>query len=234
MCIRDRGSSTYLFIVADGMGGHSAGEVASNLAVAEIVSYVKENVMEVRQKGLDIAELIKNAILHANDQIYKKSLQHSECLGMGTTLSMVLALDNMLYIGHVGDSRVYIIRDQSIIRLTEDHSLVAELVKNGTIKPEDASNHPQKNIITRAVGTEYTIEVDSSSFELNDGDTIILCTDGLTNQISDRDILNIVMEAPGIDVAAEKLISTAKDSGGYDNITVVVIKNCKGGDCNDR
>ncbi|MGB7604041.1 MAG: Stp1/IreP family PP2C-type Ser/Thr phosphatase [Lutisporaceae bacterium] len=228
----------YLCIVADGMGGRNAGEVASSMAVHEIVEFIKEQYMSVLIENetdeSKIFELIKDAIVYSNDKIYKKSLLTSECVGMGTTLSMILVKDNSLYYGHVGDSRIYIIRENEIARITEDHSLVAELVKQGSIKPEEANSHPQKNIITRAVGTEYGIEVDIGKQDIIEGDYILLCTDGLSNLISDKEMLNLVFEASDVDQACEKLINKAKENGGFDNITVVVIHNDKGGDCNDR
>jgi len=228
----------YLCIVADGMGGRNAGEVASSMAVQEIVEFVKEKYIEVltekRITEEKIFDLVREAIYYSNDKIYKKSLLNSEFLGMGTTLSMILIKDSNLYYGHVGDSRIYLIRKNEITKLTEDHSLVAELVKQGTIKPEEAVSHPQKNIITRALGTEYEIEVDLGKQEIIEGDYILLCTDGLSNLISDNEIMELVLSSAGVEKACESLISKAKENGGFDNITVVVIHNDKGGDCSDR
>jgi PPM family protein phosphatase len=147
---------------------------------------------------------------------------------------MILIKDNNIFYGHVGDSRIYIIRKNKITKLTEDHSLVAELVKQGTIKPEEAVMHPQKNIITRALGTEYNIEADLGKHEMLDEDYILLCSDGLTNLITDSEMMKIVLSAKDVDQACENLIDKAKENGGFDNITVVVIHNSKGGDCNDR
>lgn len=228
----------YLCIVADGMGGRKAGEVASSMAVHEIVEYIKEkhlNVLIEENINEDkVFELIRDGIHYSNDKIYKKSLLNSECVGMGTTLSMILIRQNYLYYGHVGDSRIYLIRKNEITRLTEDHSLVAELVKQGTIKPEEANSHPQKNIITRALGTEYSIEVDLGKQSIETGDYVLLCTDGLSNLVEDDEIMNTVLTAPTVEQACDSLIQKARDNGGYDNITVVVIHNDEGGDCNDR
>lgn len=221
----------YLHIVADGMGGHNAGEVASSMAVKAITEYIEENIEELKKEDKDIQDLIRNSILYANDKVYKTSIIKSNCLGMGTTLSMVLLKQNRVFIGHVGDSRVYLIRGKSISRLTEDHSLVAELVKSGTIKPEEADHHPQKNVITRALGTEYTLEPDIIQYELNSEDFILICTDGLSNAVSEEEIALTVTGSSDIEEACRLLLEKAKDNGGYDNITAVIIQMCKGGDC---
>jgi PPM family protein phosphatase len=228
----------YLCIVADGMGGRNAGEVASSMAVHEIVEFIKEKYINVLMEQ-DISEekifdLIKSAIYYSNEKIYKKSILNSEYVGMGTTLSMVFIMNNNLYYGHVGDSRIYLIRKNEITKLTEDHSLVAELVKQGTIKPEEAFSHPQKNIITRALGTEYDIEADLGKQVIENGDYLLLCTDGLSNLIKDDEIMELVIAAEDVEQACENLINKAKENGGFDNITVVVIHNNKGGDCIDR
>jgi len=222
--------NSYLHIVADGMGGHNAGEVASSMAVQEIAAFIKNSIETLKLGDREIQDLIRNAILHANDKVYKTSIVRSNCLGMGTTLSMVLAKDRRLYIGHVGDSRVYLIREKVISRLTEDHSLVAELIKAGTIKPEEANNHPQKNVITRALGTEYTLEPDISQCDMQDGDFILICTDGLSNAVHEEEMVNAIANASDLNEACELLVSKAKESGGFDNITAVVIQMCKGGD----
>ena len=172
--------------------------------------------------------------MRANDIIYKTSLIESNCTGMGTTLSMALIKDNAMYAGHVGDSRIYLIRDKEIKRLTEDHSLVAELIKNGSIKPEEAKNHPQKNVITRALGTEYTLDVDVFRYELKDGDYMLFCTDGLSNLVSESEIMASIKNAKDIDEASEVLMDKAKEKGGFDNITVIIIHMCKGGEPDGR
>lgn len=226
--------NTYLYIVADGMGGHNAGEVASSMAVQETTSYIKQNFEKITSGDEDILDLIRKAVLRANDIIYKTSLIESNCTGMGTTLSMALIKDNAMYAGHVGDSRIYLIRDKEIKRLTEDHSLVAELIKNGSIKPEEAKNHPQKNVITRALGTEYTLDVDVFRYELKDGDYMLFCTDGLSNLVSESEIMASIKNAKDIDEASEVLMDKAKEKGGFDNITVIIIHMCKGGESDGR
>lgn len=236
--IKNSTADLYLCVVADGMGGHNAGEVASAMAVQKIVEFVREKYIGVLTE-LDITEekifgLINDAIYYSNDKIYKKSLLNAECIGMGTTLSMILIKDNSLYYGHVGDSRIYIIRKDEIVRLTEDHSLVEELVKKGIIKPEEAASHPQKHVMTRALGTEYDIEADLGKQDLSEGDYVLLCTDGLSNLVNDNEIKEIVLKAENVEQACSNLINKAKENGGFDNITVVVVHNSKGGDSDDR
>ena len=228
------GDGSYLYIVADGMGGHNAGEVASSMAVQEVASHIRENIGLLKLGDKEIRDLIRNAIVYANEKIYKTSIIRSNCLGMGTTLSMVLVRDNRIYIGHVGDSRIYLIRENIISRLTEDHSLVAELVKAGTIKPEEANNHPQKNVITRALGTEYTIEPDVSQCDIQNDDFILICTDGLSNAVYEKDMAYVLSNTSDLNEACELLIDKAKEKGGFDNITAVIFQMCKGGDNDDR
>ncbi len=226
-----------LFIVADGMGGHNAGEVASSMAIDEIAGYIIDRYAKLDKNEdfeIGINTLIKEAISHANDKIYKKSLLESSCFGMGTTLSLVFIINYAVYIGHIGDSRIYLIRNNTITRLTDDHSLVAELVKNGTIKPEEAHNHPQKNIITRSLGTEYSIQSDAKQLIANEGDLLLICSDGLTNMLEDEEILNIVNNIGNIDRSCIELINEAKNRGGNDNITAIVIQIGKGGEADDR
>lgn len=225
---------SYLDIVADGMGGHNAGEVASSMAVQEISAYIRENIEAIKLGDKEIQDLIRNAMLYANDKVYKTSIVKSNCLGMGTTLSMVLIKGRELYIGHVGDSRVYLIRENEISQLTEDHSLVAELIKSGTIKPEEANNHPQKNVITRALGTEYTLEPDIIRCDMESGDFILICTDGLSNAVKDEDMVNTIVNTSDLDEACKLLVKKAKENGGFDNITAVVIQMCEGGGYNGR
>jgi len=225
---------SYLYIVADGMGGHNAGEVASSMAVQEVASYIRQNIEILELCDKEILDLIRNAIFCANDKVYKTSILNSNCLGMGTTLSMVLVKGSTIYIGHVGDSRVYHIRGNEIERLTEDHSLVAELIKSGSIRPEDAKDHPQKNVITRALGTEYNIDPDVSQKDVENGDFILICTDGLSNVVNEEYMAYALVNTSDLNDSCELLINKAKESGGFDNITAVVIHICKGGDYNGR
>lgn len=223
----------YLCIIADGMGGHNAGEVASRMAVNEINEFIEKNLNEQEYNNLkDYEDLIKKAFLHANEKVYKKSMDSKECIGMGTTLTVILIIENNMIIGHVGDSRVYIIRNESMERITSDHSYVAELIKNGTIKPEEASKHPQKNLITRAIGTGEKIDVDINVFGIKNGDNILMCTDGLSNMLDEDEILNIVKSDKKLEERCSELIDLANNKGGYDNITVIIVEIDEGGAIN--
>jgi len=222
-------SKAYLYIVADGMGGHNAGEIASSMAVDLVAAHIKQN-CGMLEDGKGAQELIRSAVQKANRIVFEASISQSSYSGMGTTLSMALIIDRILYVAHVGDSRIYLVRKSNIKKLTEDHSLVAELLKTGSIKPEEASNHPQRNVITRALGTESTIEVDVFQWELEWDDYIIICTDGLSNMVSEEEMLSSINNSKDINEACDLLIDRAKEKGGFDNITVIIIQMCKGGE----
>lgn len=212
-----------LLIVADGMGGHNAGEVASKIAVKSIAGHIQKNI----RYGIsynEAAELIKDAVLAANRDIYAESRNNIVYSGMGTTVTIAMVNKSTVLIGHVGDSRAYMLKDGKLKRITNDHSLVAEMVKSGTITELEAQNHPQKNIITRALGTSESVEVDIEAISIGDNDTIVLCTDGLSNMICDSKIEEILLNNEDVQAAAKELISLANKLGGYDNITVVIGK----------
>ena len=213
-----------LFIVADGMGGHKAGEVASKDAVNAVVKHITNNFESYVNENGNLLNLFKESILWANHAIFEKSLTDASLDGMGTTLAAVLIHNNKLYIGHVGDSRVYAVRRNNIYQLTRDHSYVEHLVENGTITRDQAANHPQRNIITRALGCEEIVEIDVSIRKFFDKDTFIICSDGLTNYISDNQIMDKVRSLDSCQQIAEDLVKMANDAGGNDNITVVIIK----------
>lgn len=212
-----------LFIVADGMGGHKAGEVASKMAVDIIVEVVSRSSKNGYEE-ISISNIIRKAVEEANEKIFDKSLSSTKYNGMGTTLTMAYLTDENITIGHIGDSRAYIARGDEFIQLTEDHSLVAELVKNGSISAEEALYHPQKNIITRAVGTSKYIDTDIVIAQVIKNDIILLCTDGLTNMVDDMEIKNMIQNTNDMQVLCESLINKANDLGGVDNITAIAIK----------
>lgn len=213
---------THLFIVADGMGGHRAGNVASKMAVNGVLSYIKENFEE---KKHDIPDLIIQGIMYSNRKVFEKSLKEEEYAGMGTTLTLGLVCGGILYGGHIGDSRIYLIRGDEIIQLSKDHSLVAELFRDGKLTQEEAETHPQKNIITRALGIEEEVKVDYFQEKLKDGDIIVLCTDGLTNLVKEWEIKEIcTTEWENFANIPAKLAEMANQRGGYDNITVILVK----------
>jgi PPM family protein phosphatase len=202
-----------LFAVADGMGGAQAGELASRLA-AEAVQDEHEETAGV--------ERVTSVIQAANRRVYERSREDTAFSGMGTTLTVALVEDGTVTIGHVGDSRAYMIRDGALEQVTHDHSLVAELVRSGKLTQEEAEHHPQRSVITRALGTDPDVDVDTYSIEAQPGDLFMLCSDGLTSMVGDAAILTIVEQnRHDLDTAARELIATANRGGGEDNITVV-------------
>lgn len=213
-----------LFIVADGMGGHKAGDVASSMAVKGIIKDLQENNLDLNNEYM-IKKRIREAIVDVNDKIYLKSLEIPEYVGMGTTITLAFVKGDRIYIGHVGDSRAYLVRENKLTQITEDHSLVNELIKCGTITPQEAINHPQKNMITRAAGTSSKIEMDYFILKYQINDILILCSDGLTNMIDEATILSEISknQGKGMNELCKRLVDIAKDNGGRDNITVICI-----------
>lgn len=213
-----------LFVVADGMGGHKAGEIAS-LIVTQTVKEMYNQFMEhMINKELNINDFISKTLKEANIRIFNESNSIEEYKGMGTTVTMAIIYENILYIGQIGDSRGYLLRDGELVQLTQDHSLVAELLRNGSITEKDALNHPQRNIITRALGTDEMVEIDIFNKEILKNDIIFLCTDGLTNMVSNELIKEILLSGEDIQNTCEELVNRANESGGVDNITAMVIK----------
>lgn len=207
-----------LFIVADGMGGHKAGEYASKTAVETIVEYIEEN-----DSGLLVASM-KKAIGEANKRVLKEAIIDVEKEGMGTTIVAATIKGDKLIVANVGDSRLYIVNESSITQLTTDHSLVEEMIRSGKIDRRDARNHPDKNKITRAVGVFPKVDVDFFEAKIERGDTILLCTDGLTNMIEDEEIKRIILGQRDIVEKTTTLIETANKNGGTDNITALLIE----------
>ncbi len=208
------------FIIADGMGGYVAGEEASRIAVEEMSSAVFECLL-LKGDTDSIKELITKRIDKINAYIMDYSAKNLNGMKSGTTLSVGIVAEDHLYIAHVGDCRVYLIREKSILRLTEDHSYVAQLVKEGLISSDEAVHHPERNRITRALGFKDNFYPDFYMEPMLDGDIYVFCTDGLYENMTDDEILNIVLSAPG-DKAVEGLVEMAKERGGTDNITVIL------------
>ncbi|HET7856392.1 MAG TPA: Stp1/IreP family PP2C-type Ser/Thr phosphatase [Gaiellaceae bacterium] len=202
-----------IFAVADGMGGARGGEIASRLAAAAL----REN--DTAASG---EERVIELIQEANRRVYERSSEDSDASGMGTTITVALVEDGGVTIGHVGDSRAYLIRERTLEQLTDDHSLVAELVRSGRLSPEEAETHPQRSVITRALGTDPDVDVDTLSVDAQPGDLFLICSDGLTSMVGDDTILDIVeRNHTDLQAAAKELVNTANKSGGEDNITVV-------------
>jgi len=209
------GSLPNLLIVADGMGGHKAGEYASRFAT----EVVKDEISQSREESPEA--IMTQAIITANKKLREAAEQDKRLHGMGTTLVVAAVIDKTLYFANVGDSRLYLINN-GIKQLSKDHSLVQEMVRLGGINQEEAKHHPDKNIITRAVGGREKVEVDFFEYRLKIGDTILMCTDGLSNMVEDEEILGIVRSSRDVVEAVEQLIESAKENGGSDNIGVIV------------
>jgi serine/threonine protein phosphatase PrpC len=205
-----------LFVVADGMGGAQAGEVASRIAVESF----QPGLPDGDQPELALATLAQAA----NARIHELSHANAEQAGMGTTLTAVYVGEEEVAIAHVGDSRAYCLREQQLLRLTDDHSLVDELIRQGRLTPEEAVEHPQRSVITRALGPEVMVEVDTRSFRARAGDVFLLCSDGLTTMVPEEQIAATLLANPRLRDAGEALIAAANDAGGRDNVTVVLIR----------
>ena len=212
-----------LYLLADGMGGYNGGEIASKLAVQTAKNYIENNFKDIEKDKDSIIQLLGSSMEYANMVVYEKSKETPELQGMGTTLEICLIYNNKAYIGHVGDSRIYRVRKQFIRKLTQDHSYVQKLVKEGTITKEQAEHHPQKNMLMKALGCNAFVEPDVMVKGFLKDDIILMCSDGLSNLVDQETIYE--MASKNIEQGTKDLVQLAKDRGGYDNITVVIIKN---------
>lgn len=200
------GNLSNMLIVADGMGGHNAGDLASRYTVESMVDYI-EKAVEKRP-----IPLLAEAIHHANELVVEKAKSDKALEGMGTTVVAATVQENYLYVANVGDSRLYLI-DQEIEQITRDHSLVEEMIRVGELQRKDAKSHPDRNIITRAVGVRTPVKIDFFDIKLEPGDVILLCSDGLTNMVEDEDILRIVKKSSSLKEAAQRLVTEANKNG---------------------
>ena len=212
-----------LYILADGMGGYNGGEIASKLAVQTAKSYIENNFKDIEKDRDSIIQLVASSMEYANMVVYEKSKESKELEGMGTTLEICLIYNNRAFIGHVGDSRIYRIRKEFMRKLTQDHSYVQKLVKDGTITQEEAVHHPQKNMLMKALGCNAFVEPDVMAKGFLKEDILVMCSDGLTNLVAQEEIFKFAKK--DIEQAPKDLIEIANKNGGYDNITVVIIKN---------
>jgi protein phosphatase len=212
------GNLPNLYIVADGMGGHNAGDFASKFAVRTI----RESIADSREKNP--VKLISDAIRLANSGILEKAAEHEEMSGMGTTVVVTTIIDQYAYTANVGDSRLYFLEDGELKQITQDHSLVQEMVRIGELTPEEARNHPDKHIITRALGAAPTVEVDFFDYKAPPDSEILMCSDGLSNMVDDTEIRNVLDGTGTAEEKAGRLIQEANDNGGKDNIAVIVIE----------
>lgn len=207
-----------LYVVADGMGGHKAGDVASRQAIKYLTEYIRAS------SSVDMIEVLKEAVKYANTKVYEEGLANDDLRGMGTTLVVATLVNQMLYVFNVGDSRLYI-KGSELIQLTIDHSVVEELYRAGQIADEDRYNHPDKNIITRAIGAEKEVVVDSFTKKIDGNDIILLCSDGVTKMLVDQDINTILLNGNSLKEIGEKLIIESNEQGGHDNITLIIVKH---------
>lgn len=226
--VQDNVGGLSLAIVADGMGGHQAGDIASQMAV-ELIQFQLQSL----HRELSIEErkqLVKSAIEIANEKIFEFASQRENYHGMGTTVVAALADEQGVVIAHIGDSRAYRVHNGQIEQLTEDHSLVNELVKSGQITREEASHHPRRNVLTRALGTEPTIEVDVRDVSWKPGDILLLCSDGLSSLVEKEQLTAHITSEAALEVKVERLIAEALKAGGDDNVTVVLIESTRDAD----
>lgn len=221
--VSDVNDEIKLYILADGMGGYKGGEIASSLAIESTRKYIENNFKDIQKEKSEILKLINSAIEYANMIVYEKSQEDKSLRDMGTTLDVCLIYNNNMFIGHVGDSRVYRIRKNIIRKVTNDHSYVEKLVREGTISKEEAFNHPKKNMLMKALGCHTLVEPDVMYKGFLKDDIILMCSDGLTNMLKDDEIYSILLNNP--EKPEKALINKANELGGYDNITVIIIDN---------
>ena len=216
------GAFPNLFIVADGMGGHNAGEVASQNAVKFIAEEMQRLLND--KDETEIPGRLCRAVEGANEKVYRMSTENKIHSGMGTTVVAAFICEGVAYVANVGDSRAYAIRSDEIAQITTDHSVVSELVMSGTITREEARVHPQKNIITRAIGTDSKVKVDIFEYDYSRGDVLLMCSDGLSGMLDDNEICEIVKAGRNSEETVCRLVDSAKENGGLDNITVICIR----------
>lgn len=215
-CDKPIGPLPNLYIVADGMGGHRAGDKASRMAIDITVEFIQKSTLE------NPIAILKRAMIYANNEIYKVANSDPDLKGMGTTMVAAVALDDKLYVANVGDSRLYVINND-IRQITMDHSLVEELIRNGELERKKGRNHPEKNIITKAMGSKEEVMPDFFEIDIKPEDKYLLCSDGLSNMVEDDEIRDIVVEQLNLEKTAQALIDRANYYGGSDNISVVIV-----------
>ena len=220
---KDQFSDVQLFMLADGMGGCNAGDVASKLAISCSKSYIQNNIKDTPKDKESLIQLIGSSMEYANMIVYEKALENEELQGMGTTLEICLIYNNRAYIAHIGDSRIYRIRKGIIRQLTQDHSYVETLVKEGSITKEEAQHHPKKNMLTKALGCNAFAVPDVMVRGFQKEDILVMCSDGLTNMVATNEIFNFATR--NFSTAPRELIKLANQNGGMDNVTVIAIKN---------
>lgn len=210
-----------IYILADGMGGYNGGEIASKLAVQTVRDYIENNFDKIEHTKEEILNMIKKSMENANSVVYEESKKDDNLQGMGTTLDVCFIYNNKIYIGHVGDSRVYLIRKEIARKITKDHSYVQQLVEDKKITREEAEHHPKKNMLLKALGCTSYVEPDIRARNIEKDDIFLMCSDGLTNMVEESKMYEVVEQYK--EKAPEILVNLANDAGGYDNITVITI-----------
>ena len=221
--VRDEpfGGLDNLYIVADGMGGHKAGEIASKMAIEAFCEYIEKNHALVKEENLE--NHLKMGVVFANSQVFSAQRLNPDWKGMGTTFSACAFKNNKLFYAHVGDSRIYSFAKKEITPVSHDHTFVAEMLRFGKITETEAQIHPHKNILTRALGTESTILTDAGSFPVSEDMKILICSDGLSNMVSDKEILEIMNRDTDDGAKADALLALALENGGKDNISLIIV-----------
>jgi protein phosphatase len=211
-----------LAVVADGMGGHQSGEVASDYAISSFVSRLKD----MDTKSGEIMDFLTEAVHYANEQLYKMSLSASKYYGMGTTFTACVVENGKGYVAHVGDSRLYLLKNGVLNQITYDHTYVNEMIKAGLMTEEEALTHPRRSALTKALGVDKTVEVDGYVFDFDDKDTVLLCSDGLTGMVDEDEIALLIRNRENFDIvnSAESLVQSANKYGGIDNVTVILLR----------
>jgi PPM family protein phosphatase len=212
-----------IFLVSDGVGGHSFGELASRLTMTYIAGFIKENPIPDEASDEDLKDYFLSLARMANEHVHKEALDRATN-GMATTLIMLYIRRDAAYVMNIGDSRAYLVRDANIMQITEDHTYVNDLVKEGVITQKEAKSHPDKNMITRAIGAEPTVKPDFYKFDIYARDVLLLCTDGLYNEVSEHAICKVLARQKNMREACTRLVDMANNNGGGDNITVVAVR----------
>lgn len=219
--ISEMSDNPQIYLLADGMGGYAGGEIASKLSIQSAKQYILENWERTAKNEKEIIQLLKEATEYSNKVVYEEAKKSEGFEEMGTTLEICLIYENNMYISHIGDSRIYLITEDEIQAITKDQSYVQKLLDDGTITLEEAKNHPKKHMLMKALGCDDNIDPDLIVRKWNENEFILICSDGLTNMLSNEEIQNIVINQINPD---KMLIKAANDAGGLDNITVVLIK----------
>ena len=211
-----------LFAVADGMGGHAMGEVASKTALNYILSTLPQEIIRTENQR-DLVDLLHQTVVKANIKVFLESLKDPGYYGMGTTLTLGVLRDWRLYLSHIGDSRAYLLHGSRMDRLTLDHTLVQQMVEEGMLSETDAQVHPKRHVLTRSLGVNEYVIPDTTSFDISEGDILLLCTDGLHGYVSEKEIKEILRKHKDLELCGQQLIQAANRSGGHDNVSVVLV-----------